>query len=57
LRELETHLIVVQRLRLVPPGTVDAVLYATEELAKMLYTMRQRVLANGDRLTASLKNQ
>jgi four helix bundle protein len=49
LRELETHLVVVQRLGLVRQEATDPLLVAVDELAKMLYRMRQRVLSNGNR--------
>jgi four helix bundle protein len=49
LRELETHLVIVQRLRFVPADSVETLLRATEELSRMLYRMRQRVLSNGNR--------
>ena len=46
LRELETHLRIAQRLGYLDGSTVEITLRATEELSKMLYGMRQRVLAN-----------
>jgi four helix bundle protein len=49
LRELETHLIIVQRLGFAPADSVDTLLRATEELSRMLYRMRQRVVSNGNR--------
>ena len=49
LRELETHLVIVSRLGLVPGARVDEVLPLCDELAKMLFKMRQRVLTNGNR--------
>lgn len=49
LRELETHLVIVRRLGLVPGAKVDEVLPLCDELAKMLFKMRQRVLTNGNR--------
>ena len=49
LRELETHLIIVQRLGFASAESVNDLLCATEELSKMLYRMRQRVSSNGNR--------
>ena len=46
LRELETHLIIVQRLGYVEKAAVESTLHVTDELSKMLYRMRRRVLAN-----------
>jgi len=46
LRELETHLIIVQRLGYLDKSTAETVLRQTDELSKMLYRMRRRVLAN-----------
>ncbi len=46
LRELETHLIIVQRLGFVEKAAVESTLRATDELSKMLFRMRRRVLAN-----------
>jgi four helix bundle protein len=49
LRELETHLVIVQRLGFAPAESVENLLHATEDLSRMLYRMRQRVLTNGNR--------
>lgn len=46
LRELETHLIIVQRLGFLDKSTVETVLRQTDEVSKMLYRMRRRVMAN-----------
>jgi four helix bundle protein len=46
LRELETHLIIVQRLGYLEKASVDSALRLTDDLSKMLYRMRRRVLAN-----------
>jgi four helix bundle protein len=46
LRELETHLIIVQRLGYLDKAAVDSALHLTDDLSKMLYRMRCRVLAN-----------
>ena len=46
LRELETHFIIVQRLGYLDKAAVDAALRLTDDLSKMLYRMRRRVLAN-----------
>ena len=46
LRELETHLIIVQRLGFLDKFTVETILRQADELSKMLYRMRRRVLAN-----------
>ena len=56
LRELETHLVIVRRLGLVPRAKVDEVLPLCDELAKMLFKMRQRVLTNGNR-AEQVRNQ
>ena len=56
LRELETHLIIVQRLGFASTHTVDALLQATEDLSRMLYRMRQRVLTNGNRFGLNRNN-
>lgn len=56
LRELETHLIIVQRLGFAATDTVDALLQATEDLSRMLYRMRQRVLTNGNRSDLNRNN-
>jgi four helix bundle protein len=47
-RELETHLILSQRLGFVSVATVAPLLLSIDEIAKMLYRMRQRVLANAE---------
>jgi len=44
LRELETHVIITQRLGYVSEANAGAALRATDELAKMLFRMRQRVM-------------
>ena len=49
LRELETHLVIVQRLGFAPTDSVDTLLRLTEDLSRMLYRMRQRILSNGNR--------
>lgn len=49
LRELETHLVIVPRLGLVPGAGVDEVLPLCDELTKMLFKMRQRIVTNGNR--------
>ena len=46
LRELETHLMIVQRLGYLDKVAVEAALRAADDLSKMLYRMRRRVLAN-----------
>ena len=46
LRELETHFQIAHRLGFVDAITVQKALRMTEELSKMLYQMRCRVLAN-----------
>jgi four helix bundle protein len=46
LRELETHFIIVQRLGYLDKSAVDSALRLTDDLSKMLYRMRRRVLAN-----------
>ena len=46
LRELETHFIIVQRLGYLDRAAVDSALRLTDDLSKMLYRMRRRVLAN-----------
>ena len=56
LRELETHLVIVRRLGVVPGARVDEVLPHCDELAKMLFKMRQRVLTNGNR-AEQVRNQ
>ncbi len=49
LRELETHFVIVQRLGFGAPNSVRPLLEETEQLSRMLYRMRQRVLSNGNR--------
>jgi four helix bundle protein len=46
LRELETHFIIVQRLGYLDKVAVDSALRLTDDLSKMLYRMRRRILAN-----------
>jgi four helix bundle protein len=46
LRELETHLMIVQRLGYLDKAAVESALHAADELSKMLYRMRRRILAN-----------
>ncbi len=46
LRELETHVIITQRLGYVSEAKAGPVLRATDELAKMLFRMRERVMNN-----------
>jgi four helix bundle protein len=46
LRELETHFHIAHRLGFIDALTIQKVLRMTEELSKMLYQMRRRVLAN-----------
>jgi four helix bundle protein len=46
LRGLETHLMIVQRLGYLDKVAVEAALRAADDLSKMLYGMRRRVLAN-----------
>jgi four helix bundle protein len=46
LRELETPFIIVQRLGFLDKFTVETILRQADELSKMLYRMRRRVLAN-----------
>ena len=54
LRELETHLMIVQRLGYLDKVAVEEALHVADDLAKMLYRMRRRVLAN---ITASEQKQ
>jgi len=49
LRELETHLIIAGRLGYLSSGSADSTLMAIDDLAKMLYRMRLRVMENIDR--------
>jgi four helix bundle protein len=49
LRELETHLIIAQRLGYLSDGSVDSTFHAIDDLAKMLYRMRVRVRENINR--------
>ena len=46
LRELETHLIIAQRLGYVSEAKSGTLLRATDELAKMLFRTRERVVNN-----------
>jgi len=46
LRELETHVIITQRLGYVSEAKAGAVLRATDEVARMLFRMRERVMNN-----------
>ena len=48
LRELETHLIICQRLGFLSGSSVETVLLSTDELAGMLYRMRTRVMSNAE---------
>ncbi|HYW67435.1 MAG TPA: four helix bundle protein [Candidatus Dormibacteraeota bacterium] len=43
-RELETHIVIAQRLGFAPAASAEQVLRATDELARMLFRMRQRVM-------------
>jgi four helix bundle protein len=45
-RELETHIIITQRLGFASPASAEQVLRATDELARMLFRMRERVMSN-----------
>jgi len=49
LRELETHLIIAGRLGHLPGESANSTLLAIDDLAKMLYRMRLRVMENADR--------
>ena len=49
LRELETHLIIAGRLGYLSSGSADSTLLAIDDLAKMLYRMRLRVIENANR--------
>jgi four helix bundle protein len=49
LRELETHLIIAGRLGYLANGSADSTLLAIDNLARMLYRMRQRVMENVSR--------
>lgn len=46
LRELETHVIITQRLGYVSEAKSGPILRATDELARMLFRMRERVTSN-----------
>jgi four helix bundle protein len=46
LRELETHLLVASKLGYLGEDSIEKALDTIDELAKMLYGMRQRVLEN-----------
>jgi four helix bundle protein len=48
LRELETHVMITQRLGFVSGASTAVVLRATDELAKMMFRMRERVMKNVD---------
>jgi len=48
LRELETHVIITKRLSFVSEASAEHVLRATDELARMLFRMRQRVMKNAE---------
>jgi four helix bundle protein len=45
-RELETHVIIAQRLGFASAASAEQVLRATDELARMLFRMRERVMNN-----------
>jgi four helix bundle protein len=45
-RELETHIIIAQRLGFASAASAEQVLRATDELARMLFRMRERVMSN-----------
>ncbi|MGB2676813.1 MAG: four helix bundle protein [Candidatus Acidiferrum sp.] len=45
-RELETHIVIAQRLGFTSAASAEQVLRATDELARMLFRMRERVLNN-----------
>jgi len=49
LRELETHLIIAGRLGYLSSGSTDSTLLAIDNLARMLYRMRVRVMENVNR--------
>ena len=46
LRELETHVMITHRLGFVSGASTGRVLQATDELAKMMFRMRERVMKN-----------
>jgi four helix bundle protein len=48
LRELETHIIITQRLGYVSETKSGPILRASDELARMLFRMRERVLNNAE---------
>ncbi len=48
LRELETHLIIAGRLGYLPSESASPTLLAIDDLAKMLYRMRLRVMENAN---------
>jgi four helix bundle protein len=45
-RELETHIDIAQRLGFVSAASAEQILRATDELARMLFRMRERVMKN-----------
>jgi four helix bundle protein len=45
-RELETHVIIAQRLGFASAASAERVLRGTDELARMLFRMRERVMNN-----------
>jgi hypothetical protein len=47
-RELETHVMIAQRLGFVSGASTAPVLRATDEPAKMMFRMRERVMKNLD---------
>ena len=49
LRELETHLLIAIRLDYLSSASVAGALRSIDEIARMLYRMRQRVLQNSER--------
>jgi four helix bundle protein len=50
LREVETHLIVASRLGYLDASSIHNAMDAIDELAKMLYRMRLRILENAKKL-------
>ena len=48
LRELETHVMITQRLGFVSGASTGPVLRATDELAKMMFRMRERVMKDAE---------
>ena len=57
LRELETHLIILQRLGFIAGSIISGLLVEVDELARMLYRMRHRVLSNGNRTVQPLPSK